>query len=248
MAEPKWKTGGPEIEAIINGRHDNPFSVLGLHPLGKAFVARAFIPGAQSVAAESRDGKPLGELTCSHEAGFFQGKVSATKQQTIQFKCTNASGTWTVLDAYSIGPVLGPQDDYFMAEGNHLRLYDKLGAHPLNMEGVEGVHFAVWAPNAKRVSVVGDFNNWDGRRHVMRKRMDVGVWEIFVPDAKLGQGYKYELIDTHDGLHLKSDPYGFAAELRPNTASRINGQMMPISKPASPLISAAFRLAFMKCI
>jgi len=117
--------------------------------------------------------------------------------------------------------VLGPQDDYFMAEGNHLRLYDKLGAHPLTIDGVEGVHFAVWAPNAKRVSAVGDFNNWDGRRHVMRKRMDVGVWEIFVPDATLGQGYKYELIDHHDGLHLKSDPYGFAAELRPNTASRI---------------------------
>ncbi len=221
MAEPKWKTSGPEIEAIVNGRHDNPFSVLGLHPVGKSFVARAFIPGAETVQAQSQDGKPLGELTRVHKAGFFEGKVKASQQQTIQYQCANSTGSWTVLDAYSIGPVLGPQDDYFMAEGNHLKLYDKLGAHPLTMDGVAGVHFAVWAPNAKRVSVVGDFNQWDGRLHVMRKRMDVGVWEIFVPGAKLGQGYKYEIIDVHDGLHLKSDPYGFAAELRPNTASRI---------------------------
>jgi 1,4-alpha-glucan branching enzyme len=221
MAEPKWKTGGPEIEAIINGRHSDPFKILGLHPVGKSWIARAFIPGAEKVVAQSLDGKVLGELTRSHDAGFFEGKVKSSKQQVLQFACSNAQASWTVSDPYSIGPVLGPQDDYFMAEGNHLRLYDKLGAHPLKMDGVEGVHFAVWGPNAERVSVVGDFNNWDGRRHVMRKRMEVGVWEIFVPDAREGQGYKFELIDKQGGLHLKSDPYGFAAELRPNTASKV---------------------------
>ncbi len=221
MAEPKWKTGGPEIEAIVNGRHADPFKVLGLHPIGKSWVARAFIPGAQSVEAQSLDGKSLGELECRHDAGFFEGKVKASKQQPLRFVCANAGGRWIVSDPYSMGPVLGPQDDYFMAEGNHLRLYDKLGAHPLTMDGVSGVHFAVWAPNAERVSVVGDFNSWDGRRHVMRKRMDVGIWEIFVPEASEGQGYKFEIIDSHGGLHLKSDPYGFAAELRPNTASKI---------------------------
>jgi 1,4-alpha-glucan branching enzyme len=118
--------------------------------------------------------------------------------------------------------VLGPLDDYYMAEGNHLRLYDKLGAHPIRHEGHDGVHFAVWAPNASRVSVVGDFNHWDGRRHVMRKRMEIGVWEIFVPGATIGQGYKFELLDSGGRLlPLKSDPFGFHAELRPKTASRV---------------------------
>ena len=222
MAEPKWKTNGPEIEAIVNGRHADPFKVLGLHTSGKSWIARAFIPGAEKVSAQTAEGKDLGELIRRHDAGFFEGQIKTTKAQVLQFACSNAGGFWVVTDAYSVGPVLGPQDDYFMAEGNHLRLYDKLGAHPLKMDGIDGVHFAVWAPNAERVSVVGDFNEWDGRRHVMRKRMDVGIWEIFVPAAHEGQGYKYELIGK-DGnlLPLKSDPYGFAAELRPNTASRV---------------------------
>jgi 1,4-alpha-glucan branching enzyme len=222
MAEAKWKTGGPEIEAIINGRHGNPFSIMGLHQSGKTWVARAFVPGADTITAQGLDGKELGILNKRHAAGFFEGEVKVSKHQALRFVCANSKDKWIVPDAYSMGPVLGPQDDYFMAEGNHLRLYDKLGAHPLTMDGVAGVHFAVWAPNAERVSAVGDFNNWDGRRHVMRKRMDVGVWEIFVPEAKVGQGYKFELIDKQGGLHLKSDPYGFAAELRPNTASKIS--------------------------
>ncbi len=221
MAEPKWKTGGFEIEAIVNGRHADPFKVLGLHPHGKKWVARAFIPGALSIEVQSLDGTSLGSLERRHDTGFFEGLVNTSKQQPLRFVCGNGGGRWIVSDPYSLGPVLGPQDDYFMAEGNHLRLYDKLGAHPLTMEGVAGVHFAVWAPNSERVSVVGDFNNWDGRRHVMRKRMDVGIWEIFIPEATEGQGYKFEIIDKQGGLHLKSDPYGFAAELRPNTASKI---------------------------
>jgi 1,4-alpha-glucan branching enzyme len=223
MAEAKWKTSGPEIEAIVNGRHADPFKVLGLHASGKSWIARAFVPGAEKIVAQTAQGQNLGELTKRHDAGFFEGQIKTTKAQVLQFACSNAGGQWLVTDAYSVGPVLGPQDDYFMAEGNHLRLYDKLGAHPLTMDGVAGVHFAVWAPNAERVSVVGDFNAWDGRRHVMRKRLDVGVWEIFVPGAAEGQGYKYELIGQGGKLMpLKSDPYGFAAELRPNTASRIS--------------------------
>jgi 1,4-alpha-glucan branching enzyme len=222
MAEPKWKTSGPEIEAIVNGKHADPFKVLGLHSSGKTRIARAFIPGAETVVAQSLDGKSLGALTRRHDAGFFEGIIKAEKHQVLQFLCTNSGGSWIVSDAYSIGPVLGPQDDYFMAEGNHLRLFDKLGAHLLKMDGVDGVHFAVWAPNAERVSVVGDFNNWDGRLHVMRKRLEVGVWEIFIPNVVEGQAYKYELISTNGKLlPLKSDPYGFAADLRPNTASRV---------------------------
>ncbi len=222
MAEPRWKTGGPEIEAIVNGRHADPFKIMGLHKSGKTWVARAFVPGAERVTAQTLQGLEIGVLVKRHDAGFFEGKVDTQSQQAIRFVCANEKGKWIVTDAYSIGPVLGPQDDYFMAEGNHLRLYDKLGAHLLTMDGIAGVHFAVWAPNAERVSVVGDFNVWDGRRHVMRKRMDVGVWEIFIPDAREGQGYKFEIITNTGGLELKSDPYAFGAELRPNTASKIS--------------------------
>ena len=222
MAEAKWKTSSLEIEAIIGGRHSDPFKVLGLHPSGKSWVARVFIPGAETVTAQSLGGKSLGTLEKRHESGFFEGKIKSTKHQQLIFACTNAGGSWTISDPYSLGPVLGPQDDYFFAEGSHLRLYDKLGAHPLIHEGVEGVHFAVWAPNAERVSIVGDFNDWDGRRHVMRKRLDVGVWEIFIPGAVTGQAYKYELLGAGGKLlPLKADPFGFASELRPKTASRV---------------------------
>ena len=119
--------------------------------------------------------------------------------------------------------MLGPLDDYYVAQGTHLRLYDKMGAHVISHEGVSGVHFAVWAPNAQRVSVIGDFNEWDGRRHVMRKRMGTGVWEIFLPGLDEDVKYKFEIIGA-DGnrLPLKADPYAFAAELRPHTASVVS--------------------------
>jgi 1,4-alpha-glucan branching enzyme len=222
MAEAKWNTSGPEIQAIVDGKHADPFKVLGLHRIGKSWVARCFVPGADIVHAQGLDGAELGELQKRHHSGFFEGVINIEVARPLRYLCANGGGRWIVADAYSLGPVLGPQDDYYMGEGNHLRLYDKLGAHLIHHEGEDGTHFAVWAPNATRVSVVGDFNAWDGRRHVMRKRMDVGVWEIFVPGAAEGQDYKYELVGP-DGnlLPLKSDPYGFAAELRPNTASKI---------------------------
>ena len=221
MAEPNWKTGSAEIDAVVSGRHGDPFKLLGLHQAAKQWVARAFVPGAMSIEAMA-GGKSVGSLERRHEAGFFEGKLSIKSRQPLTYLAANGGGTWTVADAYLCGPVLGPLDDYYMGEGNHLRLHDKLGAHPIHHEGFDGVHFAVWAPNAGRVSVVGDFNGWDGRRHVMRKRLDIGVWEIFVPGATIGQGYKYELL-APDGrlLPLKSDPYGFHAEVRPRTASRV---------------------------
>ena len=119
--------------------------------------------------------------------------------------------------------MLGPLDDYYVAQGTHLRLYDKMGAHVISHEGATGVHFAVWAPNAQRVSVIGDFNEWDGRRHVMRKRTGTGVWEIFLPGLDEDVKYKFEIIGA-DGnrLPLKADPYAFAAELRPHTASVVS--------------------------
>ena len=222
MAEPKWRLSGAEVEAIVQGRHANPFEVLGLHQRGKIWIARCFVPGALGIEVHALDGTRLGILEQRHSAGFFEGTVKAGNRQPLRYSCSNEGGAWSVTDAYSFGPVLGPMDDYYIGEGNHLRLYDKLGAHPLHHEGCDGVHFAVWAPNAQRVSVTGDFNGWDGRLHVMRKRLDTGIWETFVPGACEGQGYKFELLG-HDGnlLPLKSDPFGFAAELRPNTASKV---------------------------
>ena len=125
-----------------------------------------------------------------------------------------------MFDPYSFGPVLGPMDDYYINEGTHLRLFDKLGAHAMEFEGVPGVHFAVWAPNARRVSVVGPFNDWDGRRHPMRNRIDTGVWEVFIPAIGPGTIYKYEIVGPDGTLRpLKADPFARQSELRPKTAS-----------------------------
>ena len=196
--------------------------MLGLHQQGDKWVARTFIANAERVSATLLDGTPAGDLERRDLAGFFEGEVKLGERRPVRYQASNSTGEWSVVDPYVFGPVLGPMDDYYGAEGTHLRLYDKLGAHPLVHEGVDGVLFAVWAPNARRVSVVGDFNGWDGRRHVMRKRLGSGIWEIFLPDIAEGAVYKYEIAGG-DGklLPLKSDPYGFAAEVRPKTASRV---------------------------
>ena len=208
------------IDAVVRGRHRNPFAVLGMHEANGGVMLRAFVPGADTVDALTRDGDPLGSLKRRHAAGFFEGALP--RRTGYLLRAANAEGEWTVDDAYAYGPVLGPLDVWLLGEGTHARLYDRLGAHLIEHEGVAGAHFAVWAPNARRVSVVGDFNHWDGRRHVMRKRGAGGVWEIFVPGLAEGALYKYEIIGK-DGtvLPLKADPLGFGAELRPGTASVI---------------------------
>ena len=222
MADPDWTLPAPEVEAIVSGRHGDPFAVLGLHPSGNDWVVRAFVPGAEELEVLDTDGKRLVWLPRRHAAGFFEGSLPVSSRQTLGYLARNAGGSWTVIDPYLLGPVLGPLDDYYIGEGNHLRLHDRLGAHPMRHEGHEGVHFAVWAPNAARVSVTGDFNGWDGRTHAMRKRRDTGIWEIFIPGAHEGQCYKYELLDAAGKLlPLKSDPFGFSAEMRPKTASRV---------------------------
>jgi len=206
------------IDAIVEGRHGDPFAVLGLHEAAGTLVLRAFVPGADSVDAVTPDGDLLAHLGRRHAGGFFEGALP--RRTAYRLRAANRDGTWTVDDAYAYGPVLGPIDDWLVGEGTHVKLYDRLGAHPIDHEGSAGVHFAVWAPNARRVSVVGDFNGWDGRRHAMRKRVGTGVWEIFVPALGAGTIYKYEIIGA-DGalLPLKADPVGFRAELRPSTAS-----------------------------
>ncbi|MCF3642483.1 1,4-alpha-glucan branching protein GlgB [Rhizobium sp. TRM95111] len=209
-----------EIDAILQGRHGDPFSVLGVHLVDDKYVACCFIPDATEVVAETIAGKAMGALACLDPAGIFAGPVSIRKLQPIRYRARNAGGEWVVVDPYSFGPVLGPMDDYYIRQGSHLRLFDKMGAHPLTLEGVDGFHFAVWAPNAQRVSVVGDFNAWDGRRHPMRLRRDTGIWEIFLPGVGPGTAYKYEIVGRGgELLPLKADPFARRSELRPKTAS-----------------------------
>ncbi|MEY2926738.1 MAG: hypothetical protein RL367_1215 [Pseudomonadota bacterium] len=207
------------ITALLDGSHADPFSVLGVHDGPGGAFARAILPGADVVAAYDLSGKKLGALTRVDERGLFEGQVAGGRQP-VKYHCQTGAHDWWLTDAYSFGPVFGPTDDFLIAQGTHLRLFDKMGAHLISHEGASGVHFAVWAPNARQVSLVGDFNDWDHRRHQMRCRADIGVWEIFIPDIGAGRAYKYRITGA-DGtvLPLKADPYAFASELRPATAS-----------------------------
>ena len=219
-----------QIARLLEGREDDPFATLGVHPAGASegkggFTACVLLPEAVSVTAHRLDGKAIGTLTPLGVGGLFFGKVSIRKRQPLRYCATYADGgEYRLIDPYSFGPVLGPMDDYFFAQGSHARLFDKMGAHLIAHEGVEGTHFAVWAPNAQRVAVVGDFNRWDGRRGLMRRRQDAGVWEIFLPEVVQGSPYKFEIIGP-DGemLPLKADPFAFQSELRPSTASIVAG-------------------------
>ena len=207
------------IRALLDGRHDDPFSLLGVFPGPAGTFARAFVPGAETLEAQALDGAVLGTLAQVDAAGLFEGMVEGAPQP-LKYRAQGFGAEWWVTDPYTFGPVLGPMDDFFMGEGTHRRLHDKMGAHPITHEGAEGMHFAVWAPNARRVALVGDFNDWDARRHGMRRRMDTGVWEIFLPDIGAGRAYKFAITGVDGQIQpLKADPFAFATELRPKTAS-----------------------------
>lgn len=208
------------VAAIVEARHGDPFSVLGPHGVAPGVtLLRAFIPGAERLAAEGPSG-PI-PLAMRHPAGFFEGVVPGPGHRYLQ--ATRGPESWREADPYAFGETLGPLDDHLLLEGTHVALAERLGAHPCLHEGLAGWRFALWAPHAQRVSVVGGFNLWDGRRHPMRRRVDSGLWELFIPGLPAGEPYKFEL-RTHAGviLPLKADPYGFAAELRPGTASLLH--------------------------
>ncbi|MEJ1976219.1 MAG: 1,4-alpha-glucan branching protein GlgB [Acetobacteraceae bacterium] len=212
------------IDAIVNARHGDPFSVLGPHD----GTVRVFIPGAESVAVIERDtGLVIGELTRVDPAGFFSGPVSS--RAPYRLRVGEGAAGYEIEDAYAFPPILGDMDIYLLAEGRHRDFGRCLGAHPAVMDGVPGVRFAVWAPNAQRASVVGDFNHWDGRRHPMRKRHGPGVWELFLPRVGVGALYKYELLGP-DGalLPLKADPVAWAAQIPPETASIVADDAPPV--------------------
>ena len=220
----RWRLPDDQVTAIIEARHADPFAVLGPHAAGKGTVIRAFVPHAGTLEARAPDGELIATLEQRHPDGVFEG-FAADRKPAFDYRlhAANAGGAWDLSDPYRFGPVLGPMDDYLLVEGTHSQLYERLGAHPMTHEGALGVSFAVWAPNARRVSVVGDVNGWDGRRAAMRKRVDSGLWEIFIPGIGEGCVYKYEIVgQAGELLPLKADPFGFASELRPSTASVVS--------------------------
>ncbi|HET9717395.1 MAG TPA: 1,4-alpha-glucan branching protein GlgB [Pseudolabrys sp.] len=217
----------PGAREILAGRNADPFHYLGPHTEKDRTIVRVFLPNASRVTAIGDGGES--ELDRIDPAGLFAGPVKdpANYRLRAQFGEQEVE----LEDAYRFPPVLSDFDLYLLAEGNHLRLYDKLGAHPTEMQGVLGVSFVVWAPNAQRVSVVGDFNFWDGRRHAMRVRGN-GYWEIFVPGARAGDKYKYEIVTPSGNLLLKADPVAFGSEGRPATASVvIDASSIPVPRP-----------------
>ena len=209
------------INRITSGTHSDPFSVLGLHDVDGVLTLRAFLPDVETVTVlDARTGRKITDL--AHiSGGFWEGRAPRRKTRfAYRFRLTNDGHTWEQGDPYAFGPILGEMDEHLINEGAHRALWQVLGAHVMTHEGAEGTHFAVWAPNARRVSVIGDFNRWDGRRNPMRQRGQTGVWEIFMPGLGEGEAYKYELHDRNGALlPAKADPFGFGAEHPPKTAS-----------------------------
>lgn len=211
---------GLALDALVQGNHGDPFALLGPHDEPAGCLVRAFLPGAADVRlVEPESGAPLAPMDLVHPGGVWAGLLP--KRMPYRLRVTdNEGGTRDVADPYAFSPFLGELDLHLLGEGRHWDLARCLGAHVAQADGVSGVRFAVWAPNARRVSVVGDFNGWDGRRHPMRLHRDVGVWELFIPEVRAGALYKFELIGP-DGnlLPQKADPVAQAAELPPATAS-----------------------------
>jgi 1,4-alpha-glucan branching enzyme len=207
------------FDALADAQHADPFSILGPHVVKEGVAMRAFLPHADRVTIVWSGGDPVA-MQRRHDAGIFEGIVPklTTIPEYSLLVAYPGGYTETIDDPYRYGRVLGDYDLYLFGEGNHTRIYEKLGAHPMRIGSVDGVHFAVWAPNARRVSVVGDFNRWDGRVHPMRSLGASGVWEIFLPAATTGHRYKFEIKARSGSILLKADPYGYAFEVPPLSA------------------------------
>jgi 1,4-alpha-glucan branching enzyme len=209
----------PRIQALVEGRHGDPFSILGQHSSGQGTITRVFMPGARAVEMLSREtGAGLGRLELVHPAGLFAGYSNHSGAYTLRISWPDA--IQETEDPYSFGLLLGDLDLHLIGQGTHYELSHVLGAQPMTVDGVPGVRFAVWAPNAQRVSVVGDFNSWDGRRNPMRLRPGAGIWELFIPRLGPGERYKYELIGPYGQLlPQKADPVARSSEAAPGSAS-----------------------------
>jgi len=214
-----------ELKRLFRAEHWDPFSLLGPHPASRegtvGVVVRAFVPEASRVEV-LRHGKDSQRMTRIHDEGLYEVTIADARLPLVyRLAVTDGQGHKTERhDPYAFSQLITDFDLHLFSEGRLYRAYNLLGAHCLSLDGIAGVRFIVWAPNAKRVSVVGDFNNWDGRRHQMRNRGVSGLWELFIPDIPEGAVYKYEIRSNNgDAPFLKADPYAFAAELRPKTGS-----------------------------
>jgi 1,4-alpha-glucan branching enzyme len=224
-------TPAVDIDLIVHGNHWDPFSVLGQHRIGSprngrgGSIIRAFLPEARRAwVIDLTRGEPGEEVAMDqvHPDGFFVANfLDRAEPFPYRLRVENPEGhRWQIVDPYRFGAILTDFDLHLFGEGTHYRNFERLGAHIVERDGIRGVAFAVWAPSAQRVSVIGNFNHWDGRRHPMRNLGSSGIWELFIPDLCQGEVYKYEIKSRYHGyLVQKSDPYGFAAEVRPKTAS-----------------------------
>jgi 1,4-alpha-glucan branching enzyme len=213
------------LDAIVAGTSDNPFAVLGPHRVvvdGRAaLVVRTMQPGASDVQLVTAD-RVFG-MQRKRAGGIFEATLPIERDETMtyRFRVREGQETRDAIDPYQFGQVLSDFDLHLLGEGTHYRAWERLGAHRITIGHVSGVHFAVWAPNAQRVSVIGDFNHWDGRVHVLRRLVPSGIWEIFIPDLSDGDCYKFEIRTTAGHLLHKADPYARRFEVPPNTASMI---------------------------
>jgi 1,4-alpha-glucan branching enzyme len=213
------------IDALVVGAHRDPFSVLGPHAdTDAAVTVRAFLPEARDVAVvpggSGENARPLHRV---HPAGLWEGALAGPTLRAYRLRVTDREGTVRdIEDPYRFPSTLSGYDLHLLGEGTHYRVYDKLGAHGATIDGVDGVIFAVWAPNARRVSVVGDWNAWDGRRHPMRLHPGNGIWELFLPGVLDDARYKFEILDAHARpLALKADPFAFTFEFASSDAASL---------------------------
>ncbi|MBU2533761.1 MAG: 1,4-alpha-glucan branching enzyme, partial [Alphaproteobacteria bacterium] len=221
-----WRPSRTDISALLDARHGDPFGVLGPHRCRSGdWCVRVLRPDAEAVSVISYEtGERLATLERLDDQGFFAGVVPNLGGRPYRLSMRSGAHGWEAEDPYRFASSLGELDVHLLSEGTHRHNYGKLGAHPASVDGVDGVSFVVWAPNALRVSVIGDFNAWDGRRHPMRKRYEAGVWDLFVPGIGRGALYKFEVLGAGGVLQpLKSDPFSFAQEAAPATASIVHG-------------------------
>ena len=214
-----------ELQQLLSAVCANPHHILGLHEVQRSaeregvLVARVFNPGAQNVTVvDALDASLRWPLEKIHADGFFEGVIEGRgKWFPYLIETQNIDGSvWTAHDPYSFRPVISELDRFLFGEGTHYQIHEKLGAHPMAVDGVDGVLFAVWAPNAQRVSVIGHFNGWDGRRHMMRLLENAGIWELFIPGLQPFDQYQYEIRTAHGAITQKTDPFGSFFELRPS--------------------------------
>ena len=220
-----------DLEALVRREHPEPHAILGAHASEGGVVVRALRPSAESVTVKPNRGKSV-PMTEIHPGGIFEAEIPDA-ELPLKYKLKvdyGSAGKFTVSDPYAFLPTIGELDLHLMGEGRHEELYERLGAHVVEHEGTQGTAFAVWAPAARAMSVVGDFNSWDGRLHAMRSMGTSGIWELFLPEVGAGQRYKYEILTQDGEILLKADPYAQETEVPPKTASVIHTPGHPWSK------------------